>query len=116
MWRTGLVSVVATVLASSSLLAQTGTITGSVTSAEGAMPVAAAQVRIIGTSLGAMTRDDGSYSVSVPSGTYTIRVTRIGFSPDSMVGVFVAPGATVRADFQLRATTTTLTGVVSIGY
>ena len=116
MWRTGFVSVVATVLASSSLLAQAGTITGTVTSADGAIPVTAAQVRVLGTSLGAITRQDGSYSIAVPSGTYTVRVTRIGFAPDSMVGIFIAPGATVRADFQLRATTTTLTGVVSIGY
>ena len=62
------------------------------------------------------TGDDGSYSISLPSGTYTVRVARIGFAPDSMIGVFVAPGQTVTASFQLRATATTLTGVVSVGY
>mgnify|MGYP006201634875 CR=1 FL=1 len=38
----------------------------------------------LGTPLGALTASDGSYSIAVPSGTYTIRVTRIGFAPDSM--------------------------------
>ena len=116
MWRTVLVSVVATLLASGPLLAQSGRITGTVTTAEGAVPISAAQVRVGGTQLGALTGDNGSYSIAVPSGTYTLRVSRIGFAPDSMIGVFVAAGQTVTANFQLRATATTLTGVVSVGY
>ncbi len=116
MWRSAIVSVIAVMLVSDPLLAQAGRITGTVTSAEGGVPISAAQVRVAGTQLGDVTGDDGSYSIAVPSGTYTLRVTRIGFAPDSMVGIFVAAGQTVTASFQLRATATTLTGVVSVGY
>lgn len=116
MWRTVLVSAVVTFAMGGPLLAQSGRITGTVTSAEGAAPITAAQVTLVGTQLGAMTRDDGGYTIAVPSGTYTVRVTRIGFAPDSMVGVFVGPGETVTANFQLTSTATVLTGVVSVGY
>ena len=83
MWRNGLVSVIATVLASGSALAQTGTITGRVTSAEGAAPVPGVHVVVSRTGIGADTRDDGRFTVAAQPGTYVVRAARIGFLPDS---------------------------------
>ena len=54
-------------LFSSVALAQTGTIAGTVRS-EGGQPVASANVLVLGTRSGAMTRDDGRYSVAVNPG------------------------------------------------
>ena len=54
--------------------AQTGRISGTVTTADGARPVAAAQVVVSGTTTGATTRDDGRYTITVQPGTYTVRI------------------------------------------
>ena len=117
MWRTGFVSTVALLCAAGSALAQSGTITGTVTSTEENRPLAGAQVRVVGTSAGTITRDDGRYTiVSVPAGTHVVRVTRIGYAADSAVGVVVSSDAQAMVNFQLRATATVLTGVVVVGY
>jgi TonB-linked SusC/RagA family outer membrane protein len=112
----GVVSVVAALFVSSPVFAQTGSITGTVTSAEGATPVAGAQVVVVGTGRGALTRDDGRYTITLQPGTYTVRAMRIGFTPDSATGVTVTAGASTTADFQLKPSANVLQTVVSIGY
>ena len=116
MRRTVSVIPLATVLAAHVALAQTGRITGTVTSAEGARPVPGAQVVAAGTTAGAVTRDDGTYSITVQPGTYTVRAIRLGFAPDSVTGVVVAAGGSATANFSLQATATTLGNVVIVGY
>lgn len=116
MWRNGLVSVIATVLASGSALAQSGSITGTVTSAEGGAPLGGVHVSVVGTGIGGTTRDDGRYTIVVQPGTYTVRATRIGFTPDSATGVVVTPDGSTTANFQLKPSVSTLTDVVVIGY
>lgn len=92
--------------------AQTGRITGQVTDAA-KQPLGGAQVMVVGTALGAETGNDGKYMVTgIPSGTYTVRVQRIGHKPTSTTGVSVASGAATRADFSLESTPVTLGGVV----
>src|SRR5688572_2768318 len=116
MRRTVYVIPLATVLAAHVALAQTGRITGTVTSAEGARPVPGAQVVVAGTTAGAVTRDDGTYSITVQPGAYTVRAIRLGFAPDSVTGVVVAAGGSATANFSLQATATTLGNVVIVGY
>lgn len=116
MWRNGLIGVIATVVASGSALAQSGTITGTVTSADAGMTITAAHVVVVGTSIGADTRDDGRYTIVVPPGTYTVRASRIGFAPDSVTGVAVTAGGSVTANFQLKPTANQLASVVVVGY
>ncbi|HEX2777910.1 MAG TPA: SusC/RagA family TonB-linked outer membrane protein [Gemmatimonadaceae bacterium] len=116
MWRKWFVGAVLPVFASSVALAQTGTITGTVTSSDGGAPVASATVVVLGTSLGAVTREDGRYSIAVNAGTYSLRVARIGFTPDTVSGIVVTAGAATTADVQLRVAAQVLGEVVSIGY
>ena len=119
MWRKGLVSLFATLLASSPALGQAGSITGRVTSAtEGGAPVGDVQVVVAGTGLGAVTGNDGQYVITnVQPGTYTVRAVRLGYHPDSVTNVVVAPGAPTTVDFQLRQSAVTLATVpVHIGY
>src|SRR6187402_2504794 len=68
--------------------AQTGTVTGTVTSESG-QTLAAAQVSIVGTSLGTRTGLDGKYTiVNVPVGPQRVRVQFIGHRPmDQQVNV-----------------------------
>lgn len=70
--------------------AQTGTITGTVTDGSGAT-VAGAQIQLVGTNLGAISRADGTYTIrNVAPGSYTLRSTFLGLR-------------TVEATVQVRA-------------
>ena len=110
------VGAVLPLVASSVALAQTGMITGTVTSADGGQPVVSANVVVVGARAGAMTHDDGRYTIAVAPGTYTLRVTRIGFAPDTVGGVVVTAGATTTVDVRLNVAAVMLGEVVSIGY
>jgi len=116
MWRIGVVGLMSALFAADPALAQTGRITGSVTSAEGGAPVPGAQVHVQGTSVGAVTRDDGRYTITVQPGTYALRVTRIGFTPDSMANVVVRADEATTADFRLTPSAIRLAEVVAVGY
>ena len=95
----------------------TGRVTGRVTDREGGAPVDGAQIRVDGTNVGAMTAADGQYTIPrLASGTYQIRVIRIGYL-SAIQSVTVSSGGTATADFtivkapyQLEAVVTTATG------
>src|SRR4051794_6140676 len=117
MWRVGVVSAVAALCASSSVLAQAGSITGKVTAADSVSPVVGAQVTISGTQLGTVTGDDGRYTIARgPTGRYTVRALRIGFAADSLTGVAVTAGAATTANLFLKAVAVQLATVDVIGY
>jgi hypothetical protein len=62
----------------SALMAQTRTITGTVTSQEDGLAVPGASVTVKGTTLGAQTDADGFYSLTVPQNAETLVVNFIG--------------------------------------
>jgi TonB-linked SusC/RagA family outer membrane protein len=71
---------------------------------------------VVGTRFGAVTRDDGSYTITgVPAGTYTIRATYIGRTPQTRA-VSVVDEQTLRVDFALTTQAVQLETVVSTGY
>ncbi|MDB4909108.1 MAG: TonB-dependent outer membrane protein SusC/RagA [Gemmatimonadetes bacterium] len=115
MLRTGLKGLIALALVSGTALAQTGTITGRVTTSDGQQPIPRAQVTVLGVGAGAISRDDGQFTIVVRPGTYTVRASRIGFAPDSARGVIVTAGGNSNADFHLKATAVQL-GTVVVGY
>jgi len=58
-----------------------GTLKGKVVDQDG-NPVVGASVRILGTRLGGVVRSDGRFIVvSIPAGSYTVRVTAVGYAP-----------------------------------
>src|SRR3979409_2479534 len=80
---------------------ESATITGRVTG-EGAIALAGVTVSIPELGLGATSRDDGSYSFSIPAArvnrqAVTITTRRVGYKPKS-ARVTITPG-TVRQDF-----------------
>jgi TonB-dependent SusC/RagA subfamily outer membrane receptor len=92
-----------------------GTISGTVTDALTRRPVAAAQVALASGGLGAVTADDGTYTIrAVPAGPATLRVRRIGFAPVDRP-VTVVDGQTATVDFALAEQTRTLSEVVVTG-
>ena len=117
-WSTAAAAVVLTAAAAPGLQAQvtSGSIGGTVTDEAGA-PVGSAQVQITNASTGfrsgALTRDDGRYTVAglEVGSAYTVVVRRIGFAPATRENVRVALGQTVRVDVQIARQATQLTGV-----
>jgi TonB-linked SusC/RagA family outer membrane protein len=96
--------------------AQTGVIRGTVTDSATGRGVGSAQVRIAGTTRGALTDDQGRYTLGgVPAGNIALSVQRIGFAA-AQRALTIGDGQTATADFVLRAVATTLTEVVTVGY
>ena len=95
---------------SPSLLAAQGMIRGAVTEADG-RPGADAMVHVSGTVLGARADSSGLYLVTrVPAGSYTIRIAKLGFSPESAL-VVVSDGQTTLRNFQLHPIVQELTAI-----
>lgn len=81
---TGAVAVVAALgptAAPAHAQAQTRPLTGTVREEGTRTPLAAAQVLVRGTTRGATTRDDGTFTLQVPLGDVTLVVRRIGYPP-----------------------------------
>ena len=96
--------------------AGTGTVGGRVVDSASQQPLVSVTIRVIGTTLGALTRNDGSYTISgVRPGPQQIRVTRIGFAAQ-VRPIEVTAGATTTADFSLASQASVLSEVVVTGY
>jgi len=90
----------------------TGTIRGRVSDAATAAPLASVQIRVDGTTLGALSRADGAYTITgVPAGSQFVSTRRVGYSPERVAVTVPAAGAATQ-DFALRAVATTLNEVV----
>jgi TonB-linked SusC/RagA family outer membrane protein len=93
---------------------QTGAIGGLIRT-EAGEPVAGAQVSVVGTALGTITRDDGRYLIQgVPTGSQTVRVERIGYATSTQ-SVQVRAGETVTADITVRSEAIALDQIIVTG-
>jgi iron complex outermembrane recepter protein len=93
---------------------QAGSIAGKVTDEHGA-PVPSAQVFIDRTTLGTLTRADGSYTIGqVPEGSHLLRTRLIGFRPESAT-VQVTGGQQATHDFTIRQDPLQLQAIVVTG-
>ena len=80
----------------------TGKIAGHVRDASSGLPLPAANVTIIGTSIGAASSEAGEYFIlNIPAGTYSVQATVIGYKPLLMSNVLVTPDFTTDLDFGL---------------
>src|SRR5262245_5315293 len=102
-------------IAPAPVLAQTGTITGTITESRANQPVGGARVQALSATTvvaAAQSRDDGSYRLTVPAGTYTIVVNRIGYRPGN-ASVTVSAGVAATANVSLAERTVELNPVVT---
>ena len=96
--------------------ASRGSITGVVTQDATGQPVDAANVRIVGTSLGSVTNAAGRYTIAnVSPGIYAVEATRIGFAPSRLDDVRVSAGQATVADHALLERALVLSAVVTTG-
>jgi TonB-linked SusC/RagA family outer membrane protein len=99
------------VLSVVSVLAQSKTITGKVTSVEEPEGIPGASVVVKGTTLGAITDLDGAYSISVPDNASTLVVSFVGYLTQEIpVGSGSVVNVTLSTDVK------TLGEVVVVGY
>lgn len=82
--------------------ALTGTLRGTVLDGSTGDPIVHATVQLIGTKLGALTNTHGTYSVkNIPPGTYSVKISYVGYTVRTVVGVEIIGGATTRQDASL---------------
>lgn len=90
-----------------------GSITGRVTDAQSGTPIPSVQVSVIGSSAGALTNEDGRYTIrSVGAGRVELRALRIGFQ-ERKVAADVVSGQVVTADFTMRVSAVSLAPIVT---
>ena len=82
--RAFVLSLVFLALAAPSAWAQTRRLNGRVTTEGSGEPIPSATVQVVGTTFGAMTTEDGRFSVTAPDGPVTLRVRRIGYAPKTI--------------------------------
>jgi TonB-dependent starch-binding outer membrane protein SusC len=115
-WSLMALACAAVVGAPAAAQAQTGVVAGRVVDSVSNQPIANVTVSVVGTQLGALTREDGRYSLgNVPTGAQRVRVNRIGYGAQERE-VQVAAGATATADFTLSTVAARLSEVVVTGY
>lgn len=89
----------------SSTLAQNGKIAGRVTDKEAKQPLIAANVVIVGTTLGGSTDVEGNYVIlNVPPGDYDLKASYIGYRDLTIREVSVVSGLTQEVNFELPST------------
>jgi iron complex outermembrane receptor protein len=93
----------------------TGVIRGRVVDSASSQGLVNASVVVEGTQRGALTNNDGSFTLTAPSGEQRVRVRRIGFSLKT-AAVSVPAGGTVNLEIKLSAQSTLLNEVVVTGY
>lgn len=95
--------------------AQTGTIRGKITDANGTEPLAGASVFIKNTQRGAVSQPDGSFSLQgLTAGSTTLVVDYLGFKQEEVI-VTVTPDQSTTVNVKLKAATAVLDGVIVTG-
>lgn len=83
--------------------AQNGSVTGSVVDAATGDSLSGATVAILGTLLGAIANESGSFNIpGVPQGTYAVSAARFGYLAKTVQAVIVNSGDTAHVAFQLQ--------------
>lgn len=117
--RRYMLPLVAGLLGAAPLAAQvsTGSVSGRVVEAVSQQPLGDVNVVVVGTTLGATSRSDGSFLITgVPGGVQQLRASRIGFAPQEQA-VSVTAGGTATVQFALQSRAAVLSDVVvQVGY
>ena len=116
--RCALAAILGSILLAAPLTAQggTGIVSGRIVDSASRQPLAAASIRIAGTTNGTLSRSDGTFSIGgVRAGPQQVRATRIGFAARTR-DVTVPDGGSVTVEFALAAQAAVLSEMVVTGY
>jgi iron complex outermembrane receptor protein len=107
-------AVVAIASAPTALAQSSGTVSGRVTDEDTGEPLQGVTVSIVGTSFGAVTRNDGGYRFVVSPGTHQLRARYLGYESVTR-SIQLTAGATINQDFRLRRAVAGIGAVVVTG-
>ncbi|HHP7236874.1 SusC/RagA family TonB-linked outer membrane protein [Longibacter sp.] len=93
------------------MLAQDGTISGTVTDGQTGDPLPGATVQVQELGIGSATDVDGNYELSVPEGDHVVTASFVGYNPTEKT-VTVTAGETTSVDFALAPRTEELDEIV----
>ena len=94
------------------LSAQAGTASGAVKDSSTGQPVVQARVVVSGTTIGALTTENGRYMLrGIPPGSVVLLVSRIGYTPQKVTAT-IAAGAPTVVDMTLAQTAVPLDAAV----
>ncbi|MEX2281831.1 MAG: TonB-dependent receptor [Gemmatimonadota bacterium] len=80
-----------------------GRVVGRVIDASTGAGITSAAIELLGTRQGVLTSVDGPYVLSnVPAGQITLKVSSIGYSPKTIIGVVLTAGAVIEQDVSLN--------------
>ncbi|MEO5783035.1 MAG: carboxypeptidase-like regulatory domain-containing protein, partial [Ginsengibacter sp.] len=91
---------------------QTGKIEGKITDSKSGNVLSGVSVTTTVSEKGAATNVDGGFVLTLNAGTYTIRLTSVGYKTKEIEGVEVTTGAVVNVDVVLESAAKTETEVV----
>jgi len=112
-WRHANVAPFAALLIAATTAHAQGTVTGRVTGKDAGQPISEARVEVVGTTLVVATGADGRYTIrSVPTGSWTVRVLRVGFQ-EQKKSVTMTTGQSATLDFALDQAVVSLAEVVT---
>lgn len=95
--------------------AVTGRITGVITNSETKQPIPGVTVSVVGTTLGAISDENGKYAVlNVPVDNYTLRLTSVGYRTVEISNVAVSADLASFHDVALEASTEALGDVIRV--
>ncbi|MCH8021895.1 TonB-dependent receptor [candidate division KSB1 bacterium] len=81
------------------------TLTGNVTDSDDGSPLPGANIVLVGTTMGAASSRSGDFTVgNIPPGTYTVRVSFIGYEISETADVVFSAGETITMNFSLVLT------------
>ena len=93
----------------------TGTIAGKIIDKKTKQPLGYANVVITGTSKGAMSLENGEFTVpGVPVGTYTVKAMMMGYKTIELTGIVVNSSETTELTFSLEETIVAETQVIEV--
>lgn len=102
--RFGWIAAILPLLVPSFVLGQQGTIRGQVVERESLAPLATATVQIVDADIGALTDQQGRYSLQVPAGTHEVQVSLIGYET-TVQSVTVEAGETAELTVRMNIST-----------
>jgi TonB-dependent starch-binding outer membrane protein SusC len=95
---------------------QTGGVRGTITDASSGEEIPTANILLVEIERGTASDIDGNYSIlNIPAGTYTMRVTFVGYKTQR-IQVQIEPGTTITQDIQLESGAIGLDELVVTGY
>ncbi len=95
--------------------ATTGKITGVVSDTQTKEPLVGVSVSVEGTNLGAITDQDGKYTIlNVPVGTYTLKMTAVGYASLEVSNVHVSADLATYQDQELSSKATDLGKTIEV--